>query len=107
MNITSPAAASAAAGFFCGASNFRLSLCLAPQAQRLPLGEAVAKIGTSEPILVTDEGLNSIYSLYNIGENGARLSLIRLFRFALNRGKSENPPSPRGRLWCVKPQLIV
>ena len=28
----------------------------ARRAQRLPLGEAVAKIGSSEPILVTDEG---------------------------------------------------
>jgi hypothetical protein len=26
-------------------------------AQRLPLGEAVATIGSSEPIVVTDEGL--------------------------------------------------
>ena len=28
----------------------------APQAQRLPLGEAVTKNGSSEPVLVTDEG---------------------------------------------------
>ncbi|MBQ5866840.1 MAG: hypothetical protein IIW56_09225, partial [Oscillospiraceae bacterium] len=32
-------------------------------------------------------------------------SLIRLFQFALPRGELENPPSPRGRLWCAKQQF--
>ena len=36
----------------------RIYCCLAAQPPRLPLGEAVATIGASEPIVVTDEGLN-------------------------------------------------
>ncbi len=35
------------------------------------------------------------------------ISLIRLFQFALSWGELENPPSPRGRLWCDKSQFGI
>ena len=62
----------------------------ARRAQRLPLGEAVTQIGTSEPIWVTDEGITGSTFISLAGLFGTRLALIRP-RFA-------RPPSPRGRL---------
>ena len=58
--------------------------------QSLPLGEAVATIGASEPIVVTDEGLNCTESSDNAGQIGARRSLIRhgLRRATFPQGKA-------------------
>ena len=46
--------------------NYRLSYCLTAL-KRLPLGEAVAKIGSSEPILVTDEGKTGSKIMHIVG----------------------------------------
>ena len=41
----------------------KINCCLASQAHRLLLGEAVTKIGSSEPILVTDEGDITVFMM--------------------------------------------
>ena len=71
-----------------------VSCCLQPY-QRLLLGEAVTKIGPSEPILVTDEGKPGSI-IFHLCQIRARLSLIRPY----------GAPSPRGRLCTLYITLI-
>ena len=61
-------------------------VAVARERPRLPLGEAVATIGSSEPMVATDEG--AVCTVYlNYLRQITALSLIRLSQFTLLWGE--------------------
>ena len=75
--------------------------------KRLPLGEAVAKISSSKPILVTDEGRYFRIFLVSVGIYVFIISLIRLFQFAFLRQQIGKSTFPQGKALFRKQPFIL